>query len=161
MPTPKRTPSTSELALKAQLESDEVPARRNTRGEPVEVNAPYAVKGNDTSAYVGVDPSYMTYASDTEKPLRADGGVEAQVEEMVLDGSKFGVAAKKETGVDADTTQVGSGSSSDSIYTAYSGEGFTAEKVVAKPAEEPADSTPVEEPPAPVAPADQKAASNK
>lgn len=29
----------------------------------------FRVEGNDISGYVGVDPEYMTYASDTEKPI--------------------------------------------------------------------------------------------
>lgn len=29
----------------------------------------YAVKGNDLSGFKGVSPEYMTYASDTEKPV--------------------------------------------------------------------------------------------
>ncbi len=29
----------------------------------------YRVEGNDISGYVGVDPEYMTYANETEKPL--------------------------------------------------------------------------------------------
>jgi hypothetical protein len=31
----------------------------------------FAVEGNDTSAYEGVDPVYQTYANDTERPLAA------------------------------------------------------------------------------------------
>lgn len=29
----------------------------------------YAVKGNDLSGFRGVSPEYMTYASETEKPV--------------------------------------------------------------------------------------------
>lgn len=32
----------------------------------------YRVEGNDTSGYIGVDPEYMTYANETEKPHLTD-----------------------------------------------------------------------------------------
>lgn len=32
----------------------------------------WAVEGNDTSAYVGVDPEYRNYANDTERPYLTD-----------------------------------------------------------------------------------------
>lgn len=143
-PTPQRVPSTQEESIKALQESDVVPARRNLTGEPTTVYAPYAVEDNDTSAYVGVSPEYMTYASDTEKPLRADGGVEGDLEEAVLDGSKFAVGTVTPVATDADTSTVGSGASSDLVYTATSGEGFTAEKVVPKEESEPVEAPKVE-----------------
>lgn len=33
----------------------------------------YAVKGNDLSGFRGVSPEYMTYASETEKPVAKKG----------------------------------------------------------------------------------------
>lgn len=41
------------------------------------------VEGNQTEAYVGVDPIYQTYANDTEAPLAAEKGVEAKLEERI------------------------------------------------------------------------------
>lgn len=41
------------------------------------------VEGNDISGYVGVDPVYQNYASDTEAPLPADEGAESKVFERV------------------------------------------------------------------------------
>ena len=34
----------------------------------------YAVKGNDLSGFRGVSPEYMTYASETEKPVAKKDG---------------------------------------------------------------------------------------
>jgi hypothetical protein len=51
---------------------DEVEARR------------YAVEGNKTSNYFGVSPEYQTYANETEKPMRAQGGPEAELEKLQL-----------------------------------------------------------------------------
>jgi hypothetical protein len=45
---------------------------------------PYAVEGNDVGSYVGVSNEYATYASDTEKPLYAEEGVLADLEEAHL-----------------------------------------------------------------------------
>lgn len=66
------------------------------------------VEGNDTEAYVGVDPVYQTYANDTEAPLKATRGVEQKLEERVYGdgGSKEAtedVASEKKpaTGVKA------------------------------------------------------------
>lgn len=127
----QRYPSSAELDLKARQESGEVPARRSVTGEPTTVYSPYATENTDTSAYVGVNPEYMTYANDTEKPLRADDGVEKALEEVVLDGSKVVVGGTAQTATDADTTTGGSGASSDLVYTGSSGEKFTAVKAPA------------------------------
>lgn len=71
----KRFPTTHELDVEARRNAAEV------SDKPTEtVYAPYAVEGNDVSGYVGVDPMYMTYANEGEKPYAADGGVWAEVE---------------------------------------------------------------------------------
>lgn len=44
--------------------------------------AQYAVEGNDTSAYVGVDPVYQNYANDTERPIQATEPVETEPESV-------------------------------------------------------------------------------
>ncbi len=130
MPKPTRTPSTDELDYQRRLDENFAPDTRSTTGEPTEVYAPFAAKGNDTSAYVGVSPEYMTYADDTHKPLRADDGVEAKREARVLDAAPV-VAAGATTALDADTSTQGAGNSSDLVYTGASGEGYTAQKAVA------------------------------
>lgn len=147
----KRYPSSDELDYQRRQESGEVPARISTTGEPVTVHAPYAVEDNDTSAYVGVNPEYMTYANDTEKPLRAEGGVEGDREAAVFD-SPPAVGLPSPNSTDEDTATAGSGASSDLVYTATSGEGYTATKVEPK-AEEPA---PVEPPPPVQPPSDEQ-----
>ena len=130
MAKPTRTPSTDELDYQRRLDENFAPETRSTTGEPVEVYAPFAVEGNDTSGYVGVSPEYMTYASETEKPMRAKSGVEAKREERALDSVPV-VAAPATSDLDADTSTQGGGNSSDLIYTASSGEKFTAKKAVA------------------------------
>lgn len=42
----------------------------------------FRVEGNDTDAYVGVNPEYMTYANETEAPAAAEEGVEKALEEQ-------------------------------------------------------------------------------
>lgn len=139
---PQRTPSSDELDYQRRLDENFAPEVRSTTGEPVEVYAPFTVEDNDTSAYVGVSPEYMTYADDTHKPLRADGGVEADREARIFD--TVPVVATPATEVfDQDTSTQGAGASSDLVYTAASGEGFTAQKAEA-PAEE--EGAKVEEP---------------
>src|SRR6059058_127963 len=78
---PYFTKSTAQVDLEQRLSNDNASplARIEGSGNTNEVNAPYAVEGNDTSGYVGVSPEYMTYANDTEKPLTADEGVEADL----------------------------------------------------------------------------------
>jgi hypothetical protein len=78
--TPTRWPSNAELDLEARRK-----AADESQGEAGDVYAPFAVEGNDTSAYVGVSPEYMTYSNETEKPLRAEEGVEADLEAEALD----------------------------------------------------------------------------
>lgn len=51
----------------------------------------FAVEGNDTAAFVGVSSEYANYASVGGKPFRAEGGPEAEIEDMLLgesDGNK-------------------------------------------------------------------------
>ena len=40
------------------------------------------VEGNDVSDYVGVDPMYQNYANETEKPLKAEEGVDYVAESV-------------------------------------------------------------------------------
>lgn len=42
----------------------------------------FEVEGNDLSGYRGTSQEYMTYANETEKPLRAEGGPESVLEEV-------------------------------------------------------------------------------
>jgi hypothetical protein len=119
-----RSPSAAELDLerrRAEGHAPDVTRRQDTLvTSPAEVYAPFAVEGNDTSAYVGVSPEYMTYANDTEKPYRAEDGVEAEVEADVLDNPPLVRVADEVSG---EQTQ-GGGSTQESIYTATSGEGY-------------------------------------
>lgn len=59
----------------------------------------FKVEGNDTSAYIGVDPIYQNYAEETHQPLASDGGPEERIEERAYeyeDAPKSGVSAADE-----------------------------------------------------------------
>lgn len=109
---------TSQKDLEARRERGYA-VRDEVEVNPNEVVVPFPGDGNDTSAYVGVDPVYMNYASDTEKPLRAEGeeNVEDLVSDELLSGLAYSEAAKKE-GVQT----VGTGSSQPHVLVTHSGE---------------------------------------
>lgn len=120
-----RWPSAAERDLEARQDKDYKPgsALSTGRGEVSETNAPYAVEGNDTSAYVGVSPEYMTYANDTEKPLKAESGPQAELEKQLTSGFAVGKVA------DVKSKQtLGGGSLHETVYPATSGEDFTSEQ---------------------------------
>lgn len=80
----ERFPSNDELAYEARRK--EGFAGDNREGlfdQPVETESPYALDGNKVDAYLGVDPSYVTYANKVDQPLRAKSGVEKEVEDEV------------------------------------------------------------------------------
>lgn len=119
-------PPTSQVDLERRL-SDDYRSPLDISGsvsDPDEVNAPYAVEDNDTSAYIGVSPEYMTYANETEKPLNAQKGVLKKLEEKARQGSAVGEVAPRES-----KQTLGGGSNRELVYSATSGEDFTAEKV--------------------------------
>lgn len=125
----QRWPSTAELDLQRRQEEEQdesarLSALQGGAGQVSEANAPYAVEDNDTSNYVGVSPEYMTYASDTEKPMRAEEGALAALEEKALQATPVRQASVKEN----NQTQ-GEGTTFETVYPATSGEGFTSEKV--------------------------------
>jgi hypothetical protein len=69
----------------------------------------YRVEGNDISGYVGVDPEYMTYANETEKPLNTaqeqwDLGLLNDLEGNMDEDKKADV--EEETGTKAETEEV-------------------------------------------------------
>lgn len=99
----------------------------NTKNEvanPEVVVAGYAVEGNDTSAYLGVSPEYMTYANEADAPYRATEGVEADV----LDTLQAGVPTVFRTEVPEDSrpADVG-GQGLENLNTAVSGEDYSSE----------------------------------
>lgn len=120
---PYLTKPTTQTDLEARAKRDFKPEA--TTVDANAVNDPYAVEGNDTSAYVGVDPSYMTYASDTEKPLAAESGSEAKALDQLTSGLAYGeVTPSKEN-----KQTVGSGSSVPLVTVATSGEDVSHEIV--------------------------------
>lgn len=85
MATPKPAEGVEYTKPTTQLDLEARQARE--RGEEPE-GTPQArdfrVEGNETDAYVGVSPEYMTYADDTSKPLFAEEGAEAEAEARIL-----------------------------------------------------------------------------
>lgn len=123
---------TSQIDLERRLERDHLPEGvlvDNTSDDvrnPEVVNAPYATEEHDTSGYLGVSSEYMQYANETEKPLTADEGAEAEA----LKRLQGGVANVRKT-VDLraePTTEVGV-ASGETVNTATSGEGYSAKLV--------------------------------
>lgn len=122
-----------EARMRAELAALEGPKedapRASVWGDAVDdrgnVLSPYAVEGNDTSAYVGVNPEYATYANETEKPLRAEEGTaERYFEDQLTSPKKFAVGAA----VVSQPTE-GGGSSVPLLYPDVSGEGYVNEPV--------------------------------
>lgn len=121
--------STAQLDLEERLARQNEPVRVNLEEDdvlnPEKVVAPYKVEDNDTSAYRGVSPEYMTYADDRQKPFDAEEGVWADAEKAMTQGS----AVSKPAPVLEPKPTVGGGSSQEVVYSATSGEGYTAELV--------------------------------
>lgn len=89
------------------------------------VLSPYAVEGNDTSAYVGVNPEYATYGTEQDRPYQAgEGSAERYFEDQLLSPKKFAVAAP----FNSKQTE-GGGSSVPLLYPDVSGEAYVNEPV--------------------------------
>jgi hypothetical protein len=122
-----------EVRMRAELAAKDGPQedapRATVWGDAVDgrgnVLSPYAVEDNDTSAYVGVNPEYATYANETERPFRAEEGTaERYFEDQLTSPKKFAVGA----GVQSQPTE-GGGSSVPLLYPDVSGEGYVNEGV--------------------------------
>lgn len=123
---------TSQIDLERRLERDHLPEGvlvDNTSDDvrnPEVVNAPYATDEHDTSGYLGVSSEYMQYANETDKPLTADEGPEAEALKR-LQGGVAGVRKTVDLRSDP-ATEVGV-AASESLNTAVSGEGYSAKLV--------------------------------
>ena len=120
---PYFTKPTSQLDLEARVEKDYA-VNEKVDVDPNVVNDPYKVEGNDTSEYVGVDADRMTYANDTEKPLKGDGVEDKVAKELLKGNFAFGTdpeEPRKQT--------LGSGSSEPVVYPVTSGESVKTEIV--------------------------------
>jgi hypothetical protein len=122
-----------EARMRAELAAQEGPKedapRATTWGDAVDdrgnVLSPYAVEDNDTSAYVGVNLEYATYANETERPYRAEEGTaERYFEDQLTPPKKFAVAA----GVTSNPTE-GGGSSVPLVYPDVSGAAYVNEPI--------------------------------
>lgn len=114
---PYITRPTTQLDLEARQKRDNLPVTEQV--DPNATNAPYAVEGNDTSGYIGVDPDKMTYANDTEAPLRGTGA-EDKVAKEQLSGYAYGEDPKPKG-----EQTLGSGSSAPLVGVTTSGESTT------------------------------------
>lgn len=56
-------------STEGQPANDAQPVDEEAKQEQVTDGRSWAVEGNDTSGYVGVDPEYRNYANETEKPI--------------------------------------------------------------------------------------------
>jgi hypothetical protein len=78
---------TSQVDLQDRLDNDFRTDRVNNVGLPEEVEG-LTVEGNDTSGYTSnVDPMYRNYANETEKPIVAEEGAEAEAELVLEDAA--------------------------------------------------------------------------
>lgn len=123
---------TSQKDLEARLERDHLPEGvlvDNTSDDvrnPEVVNAPYATEEHDTSGYLGVSPEYMQYANETDKPLTATEGPEAEALKR-LQGGVAGVRKFVDLRSEP-ATEVGV-VAGETLNTAVSGEGYSAKLV--------------------------------
>lgn len=116
--------STAGLDKLARMKAELASAEDALEDRP-QVVAQYAVEGNDTSAYVGVNQEYMNYANETEKPLLAEeGSAERYFEDQLTSSKKFAVAA-----VPGSNQTEGGGSSVPLLYPDVSGENYVNEPV--------------------------------
>ena len=77
----------------------------------------FALEDNNLDGYVGVDPIYQTYANETDAPLRADGGPEAELEAFIYgddEDDEALVPKTKEPDVQSPVSKSSSGASSSS-----------------------------------------------
>jgi hypothetical protein len=123
-------PSAAAVDLAARHEAGYRPiVEKNTDNDilnPEKTVTPYAVEGNDTSAYLGTSPEYMNYATPGDQPHRVTEGAEADVLDYLQSGMP-GVYKTQDVS-DEVATQVG-GQSVEHINTATSGEDFSSELV--------------------------------
>lgn len=81
-------------------EDDKAPPSPDPDGDSnVPVGQGRAGDGNDTTAYVGVDPIYQNYANETDRPLVAEEGVGKVLEEQAKDREDAAAAAARKVGV--------------------------------------------------------------
>jgi hypothetical protein len=126
MTSPQRYPTNDELDYERRAALGfpglGVPGN-DSKGVVTDLQTQFAVEGNETANYIGVTPDRMTYANSTEQPLAAAEGVELTREERLVTQEVLVAPATpapegKQTG--------GGGSSQETIYTATSGERFSA-----------------------------------
>jgi hypothetical protein len=129
-------PPTSQVDLERRLERDHLPEgvlvdnESDDARNPEVVNAPYATEDTDTTHYRGVSPEYMTHASDTEKPMQADEGAEAEA----LKRLSGGVAdVRRTTDLRSEPVVEVGVTAGETVNTATSGEAYSAKLVDAPP----------------------------
>lgn len=94
MPKAKYTKPSTQLDLEARQKADYVPEAQLSPGEDPKPSE---------NGYVGVDPIYQTFANPTEKPMRAEKGSLAKIEENVYDeDADFDAGATPEGEVDSE-----------------------------------------------------------
>jgi hypothetical protein len=120
------TKTTAQLDLERRL-ADEKLSPKELREKYDGGARDYTGDGNDTSAYVGVNPEYMNYANETDRPYQAgEGSAERELEDQLKSG--HAVAEP----VDGTSNQTdGGGSTVPLVYAEVSGSDFENYEVTA------------------------------
>lgn len=115
-------PTTAELDLERRMDKEELTKEEYADKYSENVNGrDFTGDGNDTSGYVGVNPEYMNYANETDKPGKTDPeSALGRLERQLQSGS---AVAEAGPGAVSNPTD-GGGSSVPVLYAALSGEDF-------------------------------------
>jgi hypothetical protein len=118
-----------EQRLNAGFQQDTVANAVNTDDNwrnPEVTQASHVIEGNDTSSYRGVSPEYMNYASPEGQPFEATEGPEFEAMKRLSSGV---ANVRKTVPVDDEPSEVVGVASVQTVNTATSGSGYSAELV--------------------------------
>lgn len=120
------TKPSDRLWQEEQLKNDESPKVLSTYKDEEQPESDgkereLTVEGNQTEAYVGVDPIYQTYANETDAPLKSEKGVESKLEDRIPEQnnvpSREATASEGEGEGDKDGQQNSGGTSDAGLQT--------------------------------------------
>lgn len=125
---------TSQLDLERRRKVDHDPKKlaQSYADESAADGREYATEDTDDSNYVGVSPEYMTHANDTEKPLRGDEGVEAEIEDELFASAP---PVNKTEAVVESNQIAGTGSTDPLLYPSTSGQVYSQDEFKAEGAD--------------------------
>jgi hypothetical protein len=105
-------PPASQVDLEERRANDNKSDRMLLTAPGYEQDAPqdgrdYRVEGNDLENYISTSPEYMTYANETEAPLRADDSVEEEVADEFRDHlDSLNLGGREDADSESDTAGV-------------------------------------------------------